>query len=988
MSSISELMNEVSLLRVELEEKSVQIEAMTQFEHEFSLKVQDVIRQKEVRITELEDKVGMIPGGPAPPAESSGILLDLLREREHEVEILEARVNEIMSERNDHQFRESVSDSLLDYEKRVEHLRMDLHAKDCEITQLRSILTQLPSPSPTPDLTRELEDLRQTVSDKDSIIAQLSHELAQRRVLALPDSSASSIPDLPPLPPRLSFDGKLGGRKSLSVVGQIVAISPRNSEAHLRRLEDLQQARTKLSDALDEVERFKRESLTRRDGQLTDLVETFGAEGLVQVCIDQLGEYKRLASMYQLEVESLRKVVRETTEDGLLCVLGGIESTLAIGMVSTIMSGNLKQLQDDNVFLRKQLNKRDVLGDTSITPPLPSTVQWVHQECQALPIVPVDMCTPPLPESATRRDATTEPESLHVPDGCTPPLPEVALDQSVMMDAISDRLADEIATRRKVEETNESLRLRIGVEKKEFKQLLESAIKQRDEAVCALRDVPQPVPNHDDFRKEEADVEIFALKNEVRMNRELVAKLRAENTELLACAGDTAEVARLRQELRDKENDLKKIRLNVMELRKDVKQVEQAKEDQEMETRRLVRTIESMRARKKTSEDTTTVKQDIDDLKSELRSMKNAGVVGRGANVRRVSRSPPSTGLVTPASVATPVAKRKLSMFSPTATMIVQPTEGGMRGISVHQSEVLCTLQTHLIAVEDELANARRALDVDAKLALDMERLQRLQLENSNVKLAAQVEDLRYQLKRRVAGKPADELAITDDDVCVQTQFELRQRTPELDRLRIELHEGKIEGLTLRSTILDLEFGRTAIERKCERLSELVEMQKEQIHALRTVDRMTPVKPGPDTDQLLSVLQAENDKLVSEKRALTLKVKQLESHAVRSDGADRHRLQEEIDELRRQRDQDKAAIGEAERVLAMVSQTEAKYVKVAKENQKLRKDIAALNDDTFWNDLESLQTQHKSGVRLLRECRNLVTRRDLVEAITALVGDV
>ena len=72
----------------------------------------------------------------------------------------------------------------------------------------------------------------------------------------------------------------------------------------------------------------------------------------------------------------------------------------------------------------------------------------------------------------------------------------------------------------------------------------------------------------------------------------------------------------------------------------------------------------------------------------------------------------------------------------------------------------------------------------------------------------------------------------------------------------------------------------------------------------------------------------------------------------------------------------------------MVSQTEAKYVKVAKENQKLRKDIAALNDDTFWNDLESLQTQHKSGVRLLRECRNLVTRRDLVEAITALVGDV
>jgi hypothetical protein len=95
-------------------------------------------------------------------------------------------------------------------------------------------------------------------------------------------------------------------------------------------------------------------------------------------------------------------------------------------------------------------------------------------------------------------------------------------------------------------------------------------------------------------------------------------------------------------------------------------------------------------------------------------------------------------------------------------------------------------------------------------------------------------------------------------------------------------------------------------------------------------------------------------------------------------------------ELSRQREQDKAALQEAERVLDLVQATEKKYVKVAKENAKLRKDLASLDDDNFWNDLDLLQDQHKQSVAILKQVRSDVTyinhRPALAHEIDKVIG--
>ncbi len=95
-------------------------------------------------------------------------------------------------------------------------------------------------------------------------------------------------------------------------------------------------------------------------------------------------------------------------------------------------------------------------------------------------------------------------------------------------------------------------------------------------------------------------------------------------------------------------------------------------------------------------------------------------------------------------------------------------------------------------------------------------------------------------------------------------------------------------------------------------------------------------------------------------------------------------------ELTKQRDQDKLALQEAERVLDLVQATEKKYVKVAKENAKLRKDLASLDDDNFWNDLDLLQDQHKQSVAILKQVRSDITyinhRPTLAQEIDKIIG--
>ena len=151
MSSTQELVNEVNRLRVELKERCIQIDALHQFEEEISLQFKDILSLRDSKIKELEGRVEdlSLSNTTSRPQDNSEVLMNLLNEREQEVMIMEEKVRQIMSERDEMRLRESISDSIVDYEQRVEGLRHELIGKDSEIRQLRSLLEQLPSPSGT-----------------------------------------------------------------------------------------------------------------------------------------------------------------------------------------------------------------------------------------------------------------------------------------------------------------------------------------------------------------------------------------------------------------------------------------------------------------------------------------------------------------------------------------------------------------------------------------------------------------------------------------------------------------------------------------------------------------------------------------------------------------------------------------------------------------------------------------------------------------------
>eukprot|EP00746_Dinoflagellata_sp_MGD_P139334 gnl/MRDRNA2_/MRDRNA2_72809_c0_seq2.p1 gnl/MRDRNA2_/MRDRNA2_72809_c0~~gnl/MRDRNA2_/MRDRNA2_72809_c0_seq2.p1 ORF type:complete len:1239 (+),score=336.78 gnl/MRDRNA2_/MRDRNA2_72809_c0_seq2:260-3718(+) len=80
-------------------------------------------------------------------------------------------------------------------------------------------------------------------------------------------------------------------------------------------------------------------------------------------------------------------------------------------------------------------------------------------------------------------------------------------------------------------------------------------------------------------------------------------------------------------------------------------------------------------------------------------------------------------------------------------------------------------------------------------------------------------------------------------------------------------------------------------------------------------------------------------------------------------------LLRELEELRVAREADLAALDEAQRVLREVETTEQRYLDVARENKRLKADLGALNNDAFWDDLESLKQRHIDSTKLLVECK-------------------
>jgi chromosome segregation ATPase len=233
-------------------------------------------------------------------------------------------------------------------------------------------------------------------------------------------------------------------------------------------------------------------------------------------------------------------------------------------------------------------------------------------------------------------------------------------------------------------------------------------------------------------------------------------------------------------------------------------------------------------------------------------------------------------------------------------------------------------------------------------------------LENEQIRLQSIIDDLEYQLGKLVRVAATGQ---TVEEEMLRLRLIAESREAEVQSVLGEKFEISVQNLKDKNKMMELEFEKAVLESKVERLllaSAATHIPRERRASPRQSESrvVCAAKQTGEIEQLraeFSKIKLENTNLRTRERNSR---EELDS------------LRKEVAELRSQRDQDKAAIKEAEKVLALVQATEKKYVKVAKENARLKKDLASLDDDNFWNDLDVLQNQHKESLQLLQNIRN------------------
>ena len=248
-------------------------------------------------------------------------------------------------------------------------------------------------------------------------------------------------------------------------------------------------------------------------------------------------------------------------------------------------------------------------------------------------------------------------------------------------------------------------------------------------------------------------------------------------------------------------------------------------------------------------------------------------------------------------------------------------------------------LRVQLYSTQDELMTLRRKYEVEEKFALEMEKLKNVSLENDNIRLRAKVDDLEYQFGRLVrTGNASEESEILRLRVALDCkETEIQKAEKDKLELAMEILQEKNKGL-------EVDFDKAVMEMRIERLEYALNQKHPGLGLTNASTRES--SPTPQSNEVVRL----RGELNGFKEQL-------------------HTLEKTNAQLKHQRDQDKVALQEAERVLDLVQATERKYVKVAKENAKLRKDLASLDDDNFWNDLDLLQNQFKHSVEILKQVR-------------------
>jgi chromosome segregation ATPase len=118
----------------------------------------------------------------------------------------------------------------------------------------------------------------------------------------------------------------------------------------------------------------------------------------------------------------------------------------------------------------------------------------------------------------------------------------------------------------------------------------------------------------------------------------------------------------------------------------------------------------------------------------------------------------------------------------------------------------------------------------------------------------------------------------------------------------------------------------------------------------------------------------EKDRQISDLEARLLEYQASPASVPSASNEELRLVREELRKLQLARSQDAIALDEAQRALEDAERTEHKYLEVARENKRLRTEIAALEDEGFWQVIEQLQERNAQAVTLARESKEALQR--------------
>lgn len=294
------------------------------------------------------------------------------------------------------------------------------------------------------------------------------------------------------------------------------------------------------------------------------------------------------------------------------------------------------------------------------------------------------------------------------------------------------------------------------------------------------------------------------------------------------------------------------------------------------------------------------------------------------------------------------------------------------------QEEEYMRLNLQLRRLEEELQSSRRNEQQSGERLLDAEhqilelRFEREQVQHRSSRLETRILELELAgdaSPRRPEGPPAAAAA------KLQTRKERNL-------------ENVIEGLerVINQQKGDIQRLRVELERRPERKGEVERLRRR----VQELEHSTLEMPRAGlVDELRQALAAKEEHVLQ----LEQQLQQLREVSAVDRQADApseavSRLQQEVLELRRARGEDAAALDEAQRALHEAERTEQRYLEVARENRKLRQDLSALEDEGFWQEIETLQQRNEQATSLVRESKEALERMAPAAAmdVTSLVA--